>query len=82
MNKKLVNNICMFAGAIFILLGILFAMNGFIMVSYILVSIGIVLESVTKLIAVIDSRKNGESITKDALFLIIYLILLIFIWVI
>lgn len=82
MNKKLLNNICMFGGAIFILLGILFAMNGFIMVSYILVSIGIVLESVTKLIAVIDSRKNGESITKDALFLIIYLVLLIFIWVI
>lgn len=72
----------MFGGAIFILLGILFAMNGFIMVSYILVSIGIVSESVTKLIAVIDSRKNGESITKDALFLIIYLVLLIFIWVI
>lgn len=72
----------MFGGAIFILLGILFAMNCFIMVSYILVSIGIVLESVTKLIAVIDSRKNGESIAKDAIFLIIYLILLIFIWVI
>lgn len=82
MNQKLFNNIFLFGGAIIIIVGLLISIAGFSdTISFVLVSIGIMLEVIQKVLVIFDNKKNELPIVRDLIFASIYMILLLVIWI-